>query len=91
MKVGLKLVNYLKGFDNGPVYNEKYLKTKVKSYEEKISANFHNNKIPKEGSQCVYLSVVLINYVFGTVKNYYPQVFLEESKDIVKKIITLRF
>ena len=64
MKFGLKLVNYLKGFDNGPVYNEKYLKIKVKSYE---------------------------NYVFGTVKNYYPQVFLEESKDIVKKIITLRF
>ena len=71
MKFGLKLVNYLKGFDNGPVYIEKYLKTKVKFYEEKISANFHNNKIKKEGSQCVCLSVVLINYVFGTVKNYY--------------------
>ena len=69
----------------------KYLRTNVKSYEENITTNFHNNKIPKDGSQCISLSVVLIDYVFRTVKNYYPQVFLEVSKDIIKKILTLRF
>ena len=39
-----------KEFDNNPVYNEKYIKTKIKSYNGKINTNFHNNKIPKEGS-----------------------------------------
>ena len=39
-------------FDRNPVYNEKYIKTKIKSYNGKINTNFHNNKIAKEGSQC---------------------------------------
>ena len=30
-----------------PVYNEKYLKTKIKSYNEKINTSLHDNKIPK--------------------------------------------
>ena len=41
-----------KEFDSKPLYNEKYPKTKTKSYNWKINTNFHNNKIPKEGSQC---------------------------------------
>ena len=44
-----------------------------------------NNKIPKEGSQFVCLSVILINSVFRTGKNYYLQVFLEECKYVVKE------
>ena len=42
-----------KELDNEPVYNEKYLKAKIKSYNEKINTNFYNNKIPKEGSQFI--------------------------------------
>ena len=73
-----------KEFDSDPVYNKKYLKTKMKSYNGKINTNFHNNKIPKEGSQCICLSVILINSVFRTSKNYYPEMFLEECKYVVK-------
>ena len=42
-----------------------------------MDTNFHNNKIPKEGSQLICLSVILIDSVFRTGKNYYRQVFLE--------------
>ena len=73
-----------KEFDSDPVYNKKYLKAKIKSYNGKINTNFHNNKIPKEGSQCICLSVILINSVFRTSKNYYPEMFLEECKYVVK-------
>ena len=45
--------NLKKEFDSEPVYNEKYLKAKIKSYNGKINTNFHSNKIPKEGSQCI--------------------------------------
>ena len=48
-----------KGFDNEPVYIEKYLKTRIKSCDGKMNTNFHDNKIPKEGSHCVCLSVIL--------------------------------
>ena len=80
-----------KEFDNNLVYNEKYIKTKIKSYNGKISTNFHNNKIPKEGSQCVCLSVILIDSVYKTDKNYYPRVFLEECKYVVKENKKSRF
>ena len=47
-----KLENIIKKeFDSEPVYNEKYLKAKIKSYNGKINTNFHNNEIPREGSQ----------------------------------------
>ena len=43
-------ISIKKEFDNKPVYNEKYLKAKIKSYNGKINTNFHNNKIPGEDS-----------------------------------------
>ena len=64
-----------KEFDSESVYNEKNLKATVKSYSGKISKNFHNNKILKESCQFTCLSVILIDFVFRTGKNYYPQCF----------------
>ena len=46
--------NLKKEFDSEPVYNEKYLKAKIKLYNGKISINFRDNKIPKEGSQYMF-------------------------------------
>ena len=50
----------------------------------KIKTIFHNNKIPKEGSQCVCVSAILIKSVFRTGHNY-NQVFWEEYNYIVKE------
>ena len=50
-KVWKKVKNTInKKFNSKPVYNEKYLKGKIKSYNGKINTNFHNSKIPKENS-----------------------------------------
>ena len=75
-----------KTFDSEPVCNEKYLKTKSKSYEGKISTNFHCDKLPKEGSQCIFLSVILVDYVFRRGKSYCCQMFLKECTCTVKKM-----
>ena len=80
MKLGQSQQYHKKRFDSEPVYNEKYLKTEMKSYKGKFNTNSHNDKIPKE-FHC--LSVDFI--VFKTDKNYYPQVFSEEYKCIVKE------
>ena len=81
-----KVENSLKKeFASEPVYNKKYLKAKIKSYNGKINTNFHDIKIPKEGSQFICLSVILINPVFRTGENYNPQVLFEECKYVVKE------
>ena len=36
-----------KGFFGEPVYYEKYLKIKIKSYEEKINTNVHSDEMAK--------------------------------------------
>ena len=63
----------------------------MKSYNGKINTNFHNNKTPKEGSQCICLLVILTNSVVRTGKNYYPQVFLEECKYVVNEKKMLQY
>ena len=42
-------------FDRESGYNEKYLKTKIKSYKDKITTNFLDDGIPKESSHCISL------------------------------------
>ena len=59
-------------FDSKPVYNKKFLKAKIRYYKRKINTKFQNNKIPKENYQYICLSVILIDSVFRTGKNYYP-------------------
>ena len=41
----------------------------MKSYNGKIKTNFHNNKIPREGSPFICRLVILIDSVFRTGKN----------------------
>ena len=43
---------------------------KIKPLEGKVNANFHNDKIPKECSYCLCVSVVLIDSIFKTGKDY---------------------
>ena len=57
----------------------------MKSQEGKINTNFYDNKIPKQGCQCIFLLVILTDSVLRRGKNCYPQVFLEECKYFVKE------
>ena len=85
MKSVTKSARLLKRYLMVPVHNEKHLKAKIKSYEGKININFNNDTMPKESSPCICLSIVLIDSVFKMGKKYYPPVFLEECKYIVKE------
>ena len=50
-------------------------KTEIKSYEEELNTNFHNDQMPKESSDCICLSVSLIDSVFEIGKKYFSRVF----------------
>ena len=81
-----KVKNSLKKeFDSEPVYNEKYLKAKIKSYNDKINTNFPDNKIPGKDSQFICLSVMLTDSVFRADEIYYHQVLLEDCIYVVEE------
>ena len=64
--------------------NNKYIKTKIKIYNNRVSTNFQGNKIPKDNECCACLSVTLLDSVVKIDNDYYPQIYLEECKYAVK-------
>ena len=77
-------------FESKPVYrdDDKYIKTRIKTYEKSLITNFHNKVMPKEKVSCKYLSIIMIDSVIKANKKYYPQTLLEESKYIQEKTKT---
>ena len=73
-------------FDSEPVYgdNDKYIKTKIKSYGDKVNTNFQGKKVPKENASYKCLSLIIVDSVIRINKKYYPQTLLEECKDEIK-------
>ena len=77
-------------FESKPVYgdddDDKYIKTKIKTYAGIIITNFHNKKMPKEKVPCKCLSIIMLDSVIESDEKYYPQTFLEECKYVQEKI-----
>ena len=62
-----------------PVQDDKYLRSKLKTWKEKIKTNFHGKEVPHD-TYCTATGVLTISSVYQQGKNYYPQVYLEECK-----------
>ena len=70
-----------KEFNSEPVYNDKYIKTKMQIYNDRVYTHFQHKKIPKDNEYCACLSVILLGSIFvNSGKEYYTQIFLEECK-----------
>ena len=78
-------------FHSMPVYDEKYLKTKVREYDGVIKTNFLGNDVPKENMHYTCIACITIDYVMRMEKKNFPQVYLEECKYKIKKIKMSRF
>ena len=61
-------------FNCKTAYDDKYIKTKIKTYADIIVTNFHNKKMPKE------------KVPSEPDEKYYPQTVLEECKYVQEKM-----
>ena len=60
-----------------PVYDEKYIKVKVKEFNGVVNANFLDNEVPKESVHHTCIACISIDSVMKMEKKNYPQVYLE--------------
>ena len=74
-----------------PIYENKYLKAKVREFDSDIKTNFLGNGLPKENMYYTCIACITIDSVLRMNKKNYPQVYLEECKYKIKKIHTPRF
>ena len=68
-----------------PIYDEKYIKTKVKTFNNSVNTLFQGNEISKERINYVCISAICISSVLRVDKKNYPQVYLEQWKYKIKK------
>ena len=74
-----------------PVYDETYIKAKVREFDGKIKTNFLGNEVPKENMHYTCIACITIDSVMRIDKKNHLQVYLEECKYRVKKIQMSRF
>ena len=72
-------------FHNEPIYESKYLKTKVREYDGMIKTNFLNNSMSKENMHYTCIACITIDSAMKMGKKYFLQVYLEECKYKIKK------
>ena len=78
-------------FHSEPIYDDSYIKTKVKTFSEMIKTFFDGNEIPKERIEYVCIACISVDSVLNIDKKNYPQVYLEQCKYKVKKREMKRF
>ena len=83
-KLGIK-------FHSKPVFDKKYIKTKLRVYDGVIKTNFLGNDAPKENMHYTCIACITIDSVIRMDEKNYPQVYLEECKYKIKKIQISRF
>ena len=69
-KLGIK-------FHSEPVYEYKYLRVKVREFDDMIKTNFLGNDVPKENMHYTCIACITINSVMKMDKKYFHQVYLE--------------
>ena len=67
-------------FRSMPVYDETYIKAKVREFDRKIKTNFLGGEVPKENMLYTCIACITIDSVMRMDKKNYPQVYLEECK-----------
>ena len=78
-------------FHSQLIYENKFLRTKVREFDSSIKTNFLGNNVPKENTYYTCIAYITLNSVMKINKKNDPQVYLEECKYKVKKINTPRF
>ena len=78
-------------FHSMPVYDEKYIKAKVREFNGVIKTNVLGDKIRKENMHYICITCITIGSVIRMEKKNYPQIYLEECKYRMKKTKMTKF
>ena len=72
-----------------PVYDDKYIKTKIRTYVDKVYISFHGLNVPEDDIECESLTVISIDSLLVYYKKYYLQVYLDNcTYKLVNKQMT---
>ena len=71
------------------VYDNRYMKTKIKTYGNNVYTNFRDLNVLKDGVECEPFTIISIDSLFAYENKYYQQVSLDNcTYKIVDKQMT---
>ena len=73
------------------VYDEKYIKAKVREFSSEIKTNFLGDEVLKENEHYACIACITIDSVMRMKKKNYLQIYLEEYKYRIKKTKMTKF
>ena len=72
-----------------PAYDDGYIKTKIRTYGDKVCINFRGLNVPEDDGEFKSFIVISIDSLFVDKKKYYLQVYLDNcAYKIANKQIT---
>ena len=78
-------------FHSTSVYDEKYIKAKVRKFNGVMKTNILGDEIPKQNEHYTCIACITFDYVMKMEKKNYPQLCLEECKYKIMKINMSKF
>ena len=78
-------------FHSMPVYDQKYIKSKVREFNSVIQTNFLDDQVPGEAVHYACIACTTVDSVLRMEKKNYPQVYLEQCKNKLKKTKMSKF
>ena len=58
-------------------YDDRYVKTKVRTYDDKVNTNFRGLNVPEDGVECGSFTIIFIDSLLNCDSKYYQQVYLD--------------
>ena len=60
-----------------PVHDDRYIKTKIRTFGDKVYTNFRGLNVPEDYKECEYFTVISIDFLLVYDTKYYLQVYLD--------------
>ena len=78
-------------FHSQSVYDEKYVKAKVREFDGALKTNFLGDKVPTGNKHYTCIACITIDSVMRMGEKNYHQIYSEECKYKIKKIKMAKF
>ena len=60
-----------------PVYDDRYIETKIRTYGDKVYINFRGLNVSEDGVECKSFKIISIDSLLVYENKYYIQVYLD--------------
>ena len=72
-----------------PVYDDRYIKTKLRTYGDRVYSDFRDSNVPEDGVECKSFTIISIDFLLVYDEKFFQKIYLDNcSYKIMDKQMT---